>query len=319
MEMQKNITITDSFGNTVTLLHPAERIICQSNGAVELLVILGAGSKVVGVTDYQITNDTLLKTSLPNAESIGNFKTPNIEKIVALKPDLILLYSISKPNNLDQIKNTGIPILYVDGYIPSTINHDAQLLGKVTGTEENASRYSKFNSHYYDLVQSRLSGGNITRPRAYIEAYTSYMARGNGSSGNEMIQSLHADNIADNLSGSAIVVSPEWIIEKDPEIIIKSSMEQNLTKTYEDIAGRPGFENISAVRNKRIVVYNGPATSRPRYIVTYLYLAKEIHPELFSDTDPVIVLHEYAQHFLPGSDSDIPFYPFPGSPGRNPV
>ncbi len=302
----KNTTIevTDTSGNTVILSHPAQRIISTSTCAVELLVLLGAEDRIVGVTDNQLLVDTIVNGHLHNAIPFGGYATPSIEKIAEINPDMIIFYSgSSQPGNIDQIRNMGIPVIYVDSCWPSKINNDTLMLAKMTGMEKNATRFMEFNNKYLNLIESRLSSENFTRPRVYIESHAAYSAQGDETSANEMITILHGDNIARNLSGS-LIVSNEWVVSNNPDIIVKSIAEwhPDLTKSYYEILTRPGFANISAVREQRIYVFNGPLTSRPRYIITLLYLAKQFYPDQFSDIDPAEVQHEYATLFLPGSD-----------------
>lgn len=303
-----SLTITDTAGNTIELAHPAERIICISNGALELLVILGAGEKIVGVTNWQHTNDTLVNNYLPLAEPVGSFQNPNIEKIVALKPDVIILYANSRPGNLEQIRKTGIPVLLIDGYMPSEIDNDTWRLARLSGTEANATAYVEFNDHYFSLIRSRLANATVTTPSVYLESLTDYMIQGNNTGGNEMITSLHARNLAGNISGT-LQVSKEWVLQNNPDIIVKSSMETNLSKAYLALVERPGYSRIKAAQDNRVYVYYAPATSRPRYILTYIFLAKAFYPDLFTDLDPEQIVDEYTQKFLPLSTPAKLFYP----------
>jgi iron complex transport system substrate-binding protein len=303
-EENASISITDADGNTLVLSHPPQRIISISSCAVELLVILGAEDRIVGVLDSQLTTDTILKDHLPNAIPSGSYLTPSVEKIVAIKPDLIITYSgSSKPGNIDQIRNLKVPVVYVDSCMPSTINTNALLLGRIAGTEDKAEKYIAFNNYYRNLIESRLSSGNYSRPRVYIESSEAFNAQGNGTSGDELVSILHGENIVKNLSGTP-VVSNEWVISNNPDIIVKgvSEWHGDLPKAFQGIQERPGFSNITAIKSQRVYVYNAPLTVRPRYIITELYLAKQFYPDLFSDIDPQVVLREYAREFLPGSD-----------------
>ncbi len=299
-----SIIVKDALGNTVILQHPAQRIISTSTCAVEMLVILGAGDKIAGVTDNQYTVDTIVNGHLPNAEPIGGFSTPAIDKIITLKPDLMIVYpGRSQPGNVDQITNSGISLIYVNTCLPSQINRDIQMLGNVTGTEENATRYIEFSDYYLNLVDSRISSGNITPPRVYIEGQTPYLTQGNGTAGDELIALLHGENIA-NLTGTP-VVSKEWVTSSNPDIIVKSvgtEWHPVLADYYQEVKGRSDLSGITAIEHNRVYVYNSVQTSRPRYVITLLYLAKQFYPDLFTDIDPDKVRQEYAMKFLPGSD-----------------
>jgi iron complex transport system substrate-binding protein len=303
MPSGNQVIITDAHNNTVVLSHPAKRIVSTSTCAVELLVILGVGDRVVGVTDYQFLNDSVMQGHLPNAVPCGKYLTPSAEKIAILKPDIMITYFRQKPLNEVQLREQGIPVLYVDSCIPSAINNDTLVLARLTGTEANATRYMDFNSRYLSLIESRISSGNVTQPRIYIEQDGAFITHGHGTSGDEMISLLHGKNIAHNLTESALV-DREWVVANNPDIIIKAAGDTkmlNPSQVYGEILARPGFSEVTAIKNKKLYIIHSPLTSRPRYIITLLYLAKQVYPDLFFDIDPQEVLREYSEEFVPGS------------------
>ncbi|MDO8871136.1 MAG: ABC transporter substrate-binding protein [Methanoregula sp.] len=321
----KGISVTDSIGNVITLPEVPSRIICQNTRVVELFIVVGAGDQLVGVTDQTI-NNALFKKHLPNAQSIGNWQTPSTEKIFSLKPDLFVSYITSKPKNTDQLIKANITVMYIDAYILPKLPDDARKIGIITGNEEKAEAYARFIERYLSLIQSRLNDLPATsEKKVYAELYSDYSAQGRGTQGDAVITLLHAKNIAGNLTAQSLIVSPEWVLDQDPDVIIKfASSPQSgnpaLSTVYEKILARPGFERLSAVRNHRVFVLSGDAVSTPRGIAGALYLAKALYPDKFSDIDPQSVLHEYAEQFLPGSDQIDTFYPplsASGSGSRN--
>jgi iron complex transport system substrate-binding protein len=309
-----DITVTDSLGNALTFETPPVRIICQNTRAVELFIALGAEDSLVGVTD-QTMNNPLFSDKIPNAQSIGNWVTPDSEKILELRPDLFVSYLTSRPKNLDKIQEAGIPVMYIDSYILPKLPEDARRIGKITGTEERAGQYAGFIEKYLELIGSRLDDiPPGSGPRIYLELYSDYSAQGNNTQGDAIIGLLHARNIAKDLSAPSTRVSPEWIVEQDPDIIVKfASSPQTgnppLNKVRQDIVNRTGFAELSAVRNNRVYVLNGDVVSSPRGIAGTLYLAKALYPERFEDINPDAILREYAETFLPGSDRIATFYP----------
>ena len=91
-----SITITDYYGNPITLSHPAQRIICFNEQAAEILAAIGAGDQIIGISQSFI-NEGFIINQTPNAVSIGNYWTPDVEKIIALHPDLLI--SSGKPGS----------------------------------------------------------------------------------------------------------------------------------------------------------------------------------------------------------------------------
>jgi iron complex transport system substrate-binding protein len=113
------------------------------------------------------------------------------------------------------------------------------------------------------------------------------------------------NNLAENLIGECVQVSPEWIIAQDPEIIIKTGGIDR----YSEIMNRQGFDQISAVRNERVYVLNSSLIYGPRDVIGRVYLAKIFYPDLFSDISPDQILDEYAGEFVPGANKTCPVYP----------
>ena len=97
------VTITQTDGTPVTFPCRPERLIVANANAAEMVIALGAADKIVGVTDSTLTVPYIMD-KIPNATSIGNWQTPNVEQILALHPDAVITYSSYKPKNLDQLR-----------------------------------------------------------------------------------------------------------------------------------------------------------------------------------------------------------------------
>jgi len=305
-----NITFTDGLGNNITLPGEAHRIIVQSNGPLEILIAIGAGDRIVGTSDWAV-NNPLFKDQMPNAQSIGQYRTPDVEKIISLKPDLVICYTSAKPKNLDQLIANNLTIIYLDGYRLDRVTTDIKIMGEITGEQRNASRYSQVIDHYLSIVQSRLSDvPTEQQPSVYAEELLDYYIDGRESTAGDMLNFLHVNNIAGNSIASTTIVSPEWVIAQNPDIIIKQGLQgTNLTKIFEGVIARQGFSKISAIKNKKVYIYDSSVGSTPHGYIGLLYFAKVIYPDRFSDIDLQEVLHEYSHDFLPGSDTIDTFYP----------
>ena len=306
------ITVTDSLGNTVTFPHPVQRIICQNGLAAEVLIDIGSGDRIVGVTDTAVKEQYLMN-QIPQAKSIGEIRNPDLEQILALHPDVFIAYgdSGSIPGNIDKILAANITVLYVKVYDIRDIARETRMLGEITGNEENAERFIQFTEHYQSLMEDRTRNTSGSEsPRVYLEQIMDYMVTHQGSSGDYMLNLLHAHNIAGDITTPYAIVSPEWVIEQDPDIIIKQVPRgQNISAVRMDVTNRLGFSNIHAVENGRVYALSSSMVSGPRQIIGILYIAKAIYPERFADVDPDDVLAEYAREFMPGSDKAGAFDP----------
>lgn len=300
-----SISITDFSGKSYYFDHPVNRIISQNDDATELLIALGAADKIVGITDTAM-NKPYLTDKIPHATDIGNWLYPDVETILELKPDAIVSYSTSRPRNLDKLQAANLTVIYCDSYRLNTLTADAQLIGQLTGNEERAQRFINFNTKYRSLVESRLAG-NFTSAgiKVYAEAYTDYSVMTERSAGGQILKELHVTNIYGNYTSDWATVSPEWVIAQNPDIIIKFATSpakgETLSSVRERIMNRPGFSEVSAIKNNRIYVINGDVGSSPRAIIGLIYAAKAIYPEKFQDIDPMDLLKEYDHDFVSNS------------------
>lgn len=299
-------SVTDSAGTIITLDKPAERIVVVNGNAAELLFALGAGDRIVGVSEAVRTNPTL-SGRLAAIPSIGDWQSPSIEEILALHPDLVIAYASSRPKNLDQIVKTGITIAAIDCYRLDTLAGDARALGTLTGTEEKAAKYISFLNRTTDLVRERISTiPPQERPRVYFESYSDYAGQGPGTGSDTLLTCAGGRNILSSLPSGSVKVSGEWIVAENPDIFLKVLSPDKFRETGADvrekILARPGMENITAVRNGKFYILINDITYGPRSFAGLVILARIFYPDRFADLDPAVLVREYEKDFFPGSD-----------------
>lgn len=299
------VTFTDTSGNEVTLPAPAERVICLNSDAAEMMIALGAGNKVVGLTDTIMT-DPVLMSHMPNAVSVGEWQTPSVEKILALDPDVVIAYSSSKPKNADQCTSAGINLTYLDCYKISTLEQDVRSLGTLIDAKERAEEYISFMKKWENEVESRVAGipGDAT-PTVYIEGYSDYSAQGKGSGVDLLMGIAKGKNLAADLGEQWPKVTPEWVISENPSLIIKTASlkpDKSLEQVRDDLLRRTGFDTLAAINNEQVFVLNGDLIYGPRSPAGLVYLAKALHLDECKDLSPSDVMEEYASRFVSGTE-----------------
>jgi iron complex transport system substrate-binding protein len=293
---------------------PSPRIICLSSDAAELLVIIGAGDHVIGVPDSLIRNQPELLPFLPNAESVGDAKRPDNERILSLHPDMVMFISAMRPATAGSWEAAGIRAMPLESHKAEDLPEVARMLGDLTGQTEKAERYALFWEETMALIESRISRDAGPGPRIYMESYTDYVAYGNVSAADSVIRMMNGRSISGEIFFNATRISAEWICQQDPEVIIKSSIPKdgiNLEGEYDRLVKRPGFKDLSAVRDERVFVVNGNLIFSPHAPVGTLYLAKALYPDRFFDVDPDAIMQEYTLIFLDAAEEQTPIYPVP--------
>lgn len=305
-----------AINTTMNITIPVTRIVVANSNAAEVLIAIGAKDRIVGVSDT-VKSHPILGPQFESTESIGNWQTPNVERILALRPDVVISYASSVPKNVDQFTAARIPILFLDCYRLDTLPADVRVLGNLTGNEAESERYVDFMEEHVETVRSRL--GNLSPasplPSVYFEGYSEYVAQPGSSGSGLLVRLAGGKNIGENLPGSAPKVNAEWLVTEDPEVIVKvvslSKDGTNMTDVRSRILNRTGLGNVTAIRSGRTYCISGDIAYGPRSLVGLLYFARILHPAEFPDIRPQGVLDEYAGSFVPGTNLTRFFYPEP--------
>ncbi len=314
-EKRAAITFTDANGNAISLDSTVKKIVVTNSDAAEILVSIGAGDLVVGAVD-SIWMRPNLTDHMPNVVNVGKWNAPDIERIIALKPDIVISYVTSKPK-LDQLTTANITVVYFDLLDLKKIPSEVRTLGKITGHEKQAEDYASFIEKYTKLISDRT--GNLSaeqRPDVYIESGVAYTTRVSGDSLDTMISLAGGENLGakDPTLKTSAKVSEEWVVKGNPDIIIKyranySYTIDELADMKNEIMNRKPLANVKAVKNDKVYVFTGAISYGPRSVIGLLYMAKIIQPELFNDIDPAMVLDEYSREFFPEANKGNFIYP----------
>ncbi|NPV30466.1 MAG: ABC transporter substrate-binding protein [Firmicutes bacterium] len=305
----KRITITDSLGRTVRVPYAPQRIIVTNSDTAEMICALGAANYLVGVSDTCL-KDPLLKPKLKKAQDVGKWNAPNVEKIVALRPDIVFGYpGYTKDEVIVKLQKAGIPVVLLDCYKWKTLAQDIRTLGKILGKEKQAAEYIAVIEKYQKLIEGRTKKLPLAKkPSTYVESYTDYSSVSAGSGGAQMLEAAGGKNIAGGFRIPYPKVSPEWVLAQNPQVIIKAvsstSVPSGLGESAEamkkkraEIMSRPGWKKISAVQKGRVYIVSSDIWTGPRAVVGIAYMAKWIHPGLFRDLDPAAIHKEILKKF----------------------
>jgi iron complex transport system substrate-binding protein len=306
------VTITQTDGKDVTLPCMPKRIIATNSDAAEMLIALGAADSVVGVVETT-KNVSYIMEKIPQAQSIGDWQTPSIERMLSLKPDAVISYASSKPKNLDQILAANITILYLDCYRLPKLAQDARAVGTLTGHEQRAEEYAALVGNTTATVMNRAGAVSLSeRPEVYFEGYSDFTAAGTGS--DELLMMAGGKNIVSNLSGSSPKVSAEWVVAQKPAFVLKAISAKE-TRPYKEIvttlSKRTGWDTVPAVQKDHVYLYNSGILYGPKSYIGLAYTARILNPDRFRDLDPHRMLDEYAGKYVSGTNTTTTVYPEP--------
>ncbi|TDQ01613.1 iron complex transport system substrate-binding protein [Halanaerobium saccharolyticum] len=274
------LNYTDELGRDITINKEVERIITLAPGMTEVIYALGLEDKLVAVSsacDYP--SEALQK------EDVGRIDEPNIEKIVALEPDLVIAESVTPIESLERLTELGIKNI---GFKPVSINDTINMIEEIaylTSAEEAGTELSskmKVNyQHLRALVKGKLK--NNDRKRVFYEIWSDPLyTAGQGTFIDSLIQDAGGYNIGREAEGSWPTYSLESLIAADPEVYISSAHSAPDGLTLEDLRGRELFREISAFKNNRLYLVDQNLVNRPspRIIEGYKQFIQAIFPEL---------------------------------------
>ena len=346
----KPIEITDVTGRTVTLKKPAERVVLQWSGAggpfFTISALMGKDTpKVIAgmdtsLQDYRadmwkhFTAEMPELAKIPVVGTVGD-KTFNAEQVVALNPDVIFIpvdlkdqYESDAKAKMDA---AGIQTIYIDYHAEKLESHQKSIeaIGKALGKEERAAEISKFYTDRVTRVLDRVSKINKPKPTVYLEVGMNGPEEfGNSFSSNYSWGALATMAGADVITKDAIKksspINPEFVLEKNPDIIMimgsywpkkPTSMRLGFEATEDSSQAllkaftteRQGWSELKAVENKQVYSAHHGLPREVFDAAVFEYLAKTFYPEEFKDVDPEATLKEFYDKFLPFSYSGIWF------------
>jgi len=276
----QEIIIKDDLGFAFDMTAPPQRIISLAPNITETLFALGLGEKVVGVTRYcDFPKDSTKK------EKIGGMVDPNLEKIIALKADLIIGFRGNPLTTIERLRNLNLPVFVLD--IGTTIESTLSIvkkIGTVTHTEKRAALLIQSLRERYEKILSALRDVK-QEPKVFLSLHgTGLWTCGKESFLNDLVKKARGMNIAGNIPRKWLNYNREHLIHEDPEvIIILSKSEKDFLKTKKWIKNEAHLEGTKAVDTDRIYFLDENLATRqgPRLIEALEELARLLHPQCF--------------------------------------
>ena len=275
-----DLTFTDGLGREVTLNGFPQRIISLAPSNTEILFAIGAGDQVVGRDELSdFPEEAKVVTDIGST-----FDALNTELLVSLNPDLVLAAEINTPEQVKQLEDLGLTVYYLKN--PTTLEEmygNLELLAQMTGHEEEAATLVESLKARVAAVDEKIapisSRFSVFYELDATDPSKPYTA-GKGTFITQLIDRAGGYNIASDLDGYP-QLSLEQVVAADPAFIILGNARYGVTP--ESVAQRPGWENLSAVKNGQIYPFNDDLVSRPgpRLVDALEELAKLLRPELF--------------------------------------
>lgn len=328
-------TIKDVLGREVSVDVPAKRIMLGfyytdylAVGGPQALDNVVGFSKAVW-TDWTPASWEVFSKALPKLNELADVGevevgTFSVEKVIALKPDLVVLADWqyqALEDELEPLVKLKIPVVVLDYNKEQLPLHLAstRILGEITGQEARAKELADWYQGIIDDVHKRTAGQK--KPKAYIEFGNKGPKETGLSYGGTMwgplVEQAQGENIAKGVIEQTSPMNPEAVLAAKPDAIFITGRETELKKNPEALVmgigidaaeaqkrldsykTRTGWNELDAIKNNRLFgLYQG-ASRTLADAAAVQYLAKALYPEQFKDVDPVKTYVDFYEKYLP--------------------
>nr|WP_028603367.1 helical backbone metal receptor [Ottowia thiooxydans] len=233
--------VIDDQGTVINLTAPPQRIVSLLPSLTETVCELGACARLVGVDRY-----SNWPASVQKLQQVGGGLDPNIEAIVALKPDLVLMATSSRAG--DRLRALGLKVAALEPKTGADVRRVIDKLGqilRVPGAERVMQAIDDGVAQAAKSVPEPLRG-----QRVYFEASPGPHAAGPGSFIGEMLKALGMRNIIEPELGPFPKINPEYVLRADPDLIMAGE------RSSTELGKRPGWKNLRAVRGQHMCIFD---------------------------------------------------------------
>ena len=222
-----------------------DRIVVLDSAVVEMVYLLGGEDKLVGIAKLE-RSKIWPEEKTEKVESVGTFINPSLEKIIALKPDLVI-ESFHSSDAIDKsLTSNNIEIIKIQANSIEDIFKNFQKVAKILGKEKEAE---KIIAEKKQKIEEIKKIDTAEKKGLFILAPTPMRVFGKGTLPNDIMEMLNIKNIAAGMEGMSPTLTPEYIIKENPDIILTFVKDPQ-----EIVKANPQIKDISAIKNNKFVV-----------------------------------------------------------------
>ena len=268
--------VVDDLGRLVAINGTPQRIVSLAPSNTEIMFALGLGEKVVGVTDSCDYPPEALEK-----EKVGGYYVPDIEKIIALEPDLVLATDFHRFELIPALEEQGFTVFAVAPQTLDDVLESIQKVGKVTGKEEEATELVNEMQSKIEEIEE-LTQGLEERPRVfYVTWHDPIWTIGRNTWIDDLIWIAGGNNTFSQYFESGAMVEIEWVLFCNPEVIIASAWPS----VYEWAMNETVLNATAARQNNRVFACDDNLVQRPgpRLVKGLEWFAHFIQPDIFPE------------------------------------
>jgi|TARA_B100001094_G_scaffold151593_1_gene146762 iron complex transport system substrate-binding protein len=314
---QSKIELIDSNGNLHFFEETPQRVAITNTYAASVMRMLEVNTSVVtGVSgDFYDADLWPEYVDTPMIQQSAHSEI-DFEALLDSRPDVYIVFATNgmvDTNAIrDKLEPVGIKVLALDFYKYDSLRYEISVIAELFGKQSQAEDlFQEFDSIEAE-VSSRISSLNESeRPQVVMEHHASLtrdpVVLTGTSQWTDIIERAGGNNVFKNLPGHTTHVDMEAILDSNPDVIMFDGItfdigfnafdEENQCGNHMDfIKTRPGFEELSAIVNDRMIIMSGEFAG-PMMIHGLPTLAKILHPELFEDLNAELIISDFFEKY----------------------
>jgi iron complex transport system substrate-binding protein len=291
----------DAYGNTILIVPqgvevpeilsfdrivvrtPPQRIASFAPSITETLFAIGLGNQVVAVTKWcEWPSEMVERKNSGNLTVFNSIVDPEVEKVIAANPDLILVSTLMRPEGVKKLKDLGYSVVGVDyGNSLDSIYSAITLIGKLTGAKDSAENLVSEMQQNITRVSNAVA--NLPKPKVFwMSWHDPLMSAGGPSFINTLIETAGGVNIFGSVNIAWPTVSPEEVLSQNPDVIAFSEGHPGISNVDDLLNFFPSWSEIKAVKDNKVFaiptffIHPGPRTAEAVEIFAELIHGIEI-------------------------------------------
>ncbi len=268
--------VVDDLGRLVTINGTPQRIISLAPSNTEILFALGLGDEVVAVTMYCDYPPEAL-----DKEKVGDYYGPDIEKIIALQPDLVLATDFHRFDLIPALEQQGLAVFAVAPQTLDDVLESIERIGEITDKEAEASQLVNEMTSKIAAVTEQTKDLEQKPSVFYMTWHDPMWTVGRNTWIDDLINIGGGVNIFSENFESGAMVQIEWVVLHNPEIVITSEW------SYDWALNATELSSTSASQTGRIHTFDDDLAQRPgpRLVQGLDWFAHLFHPDIFEEPE----------------------------------
>ncbi len=249
LEIKEN-KIYDSHKNSIEIKE-YNKVIILDPAVIETFYMIGAEDKIAAIATTA-RSKIYPEDKVNKLPSVGHITNTSIEKILSFSPDLVLIGAMSSKLG-DNLKFFGIPVLTIESNNFEDILQNIKVFGKLTNKENEANKlYEDSNKKLIDIKED-ISKNPLNLKGAVLYSTTPMMAFNSKSLPGQILNLLGVENLADNLVGDKPIISPEFLLQENPDFL---SGAMSITKSEDILNSNIIVKETTAGKNNNLFIVN---------------------------------------------------------------